>query len=99
MMTKDSRPRRASWMPMPIPAKPAPTIRTSTAVTPGPSDTGHNLLVSGGALPDRPAKLPRDPLDVDEGQHEAGLGPRLGRQTAVEQQAAEVVGAAAEQAN
>src|ERR1700722_7338130 len=97
MMTKDSRPRRASWIPMPIPAKPAPTISTSTDVTPRSSDTGDDLSVAGGALPQRPAELPGDPLDVVERQHQARLRPRVRRQTAVEEQAAEVVGAAAEQ--
>src|ERR1700722_5923293 len=99
MMTKDSLPRRASWMPMPIPAKPAPTISTSTAVTPRPSDTGNDLAVAGGALPERPAEFPCDPLNLVEGQHEAGLGPRVRRQPAVEDQAAKVVGAAAQQVN
>src|ERR1700722_19178116 len=99
MMTKDSRPRRASWMPMPIPAKPAPTISTSTAVTPRPSDTGNDLAVAGGALPERPAEFPCHPLNVVEGQHEAGLGSRVRRQTAVEEQSAKVVGAAAQQVN
>src|ERR1700722_4284496 len=99
MMTKDSLPRRASWMPMPIPAKPAPTISTSTAVTPRPSDTGNDLAVAGGALPERPAEFPCDPLNVVEGQHKAGLGPRVRRQPAVEEQAAKVVGAAAQQVN
>src|SRR6202000_2618457 len=90
-MTNDSRPRRASWMPMPIPAKPAPTIRTSTAVTPRPSRTGGDLAVRGGALLQRPAELPRHPRDVAEGQHEPGLGSRVRREAAVEQQPAEVV--------
>src|ERR1700758_108368 len=97
MMTNDSRPRRASWMPMPIPAKPAPTIRTSTAVTPPASRTGQDLVVPGGALPERPAELPRDPRDVVEGKDEPGLGSRVRREAAVEQQPAEVVGAAAQQ--
>src|ERR1700689_5051533 len=99
MMTKDSRPRRASWMPMPIPAKPAPTIRTSTDVTPEPSDTGDDLAVSGGALADRAADLPGDPLDVVAAEDEPGLRSRPGREAAVEEQAAEVVGAAAGQVN
>src|ERR1700722_12690421 len=99
MMTKDSLPRRASWMRMPIPAQPAPTISTSTAVPPRPSDTGDDLAVAGGALPERPVEFPCDPLNVVEGQHEAGLGPRVRRQTAVEEQAAKVVGAAAQQVN
>src|ERR1700691_3742697 len=97
MMTNDSLPRRASWMPMPMPAKPAPTIRTSTAVTPRASLTGQNLAVRCGALPERPAELPRDPRDVVEPQDEPGLGASVRRQAAVEQQPAEVAGAAAQQ--
>src|ERR1700735_4586492 len=99
MMPKASLPRRASWIPMPIPAKPAPTIRMSTAVTPDPSDTGGDLAVSGGALPDRPAELTADPLNVVAGEDEPRLRPRFGRETAVEEQPAEIVGAAAEQGN
>src|SRR5690348_15227251 len=97
MMTNESRPRRASWMPMPMPAKPAPTIRTSTTVTPWLSGTGDDLAVRGGALPERPAELPRDPRDVAEGQDEPGLRSRVRREAAVEQQPAEVVGPAAQQ--
>src|SRR3984957_20396937 len=97
MITNDSRPRRASLMPMPIPAKPAPTIRTSTAVTPARSDTGADLAVPGGALPERPAEFACDPVNVIEGQHEARFCPRVRRQTAVEEQPAKVVGTAAEQ--
>src|ERR1700704_1945321 len=99
MMTNDSLLRRASWMPMPTPAKPAPTIRTSTAVTSPGSRTGEDLAVPGGALPERPAELTCDPRYVVGGQREPGFGPRVRREAAVKQQPAEVVGAAAQQVN
>src|ERR1700742_4288988 len=99
MMTNDSRPRRASWIPMPIPAKPAPTMRTSTAFAPPPSRTGGNLVVAGGALLKRSAELPRDPLDVAEGPDEPGLRSPLRPEAAVEQQPAELVGTTAQQVN
>src|SRR5215469_6765377 len=85
MMTNDSRPRRASWMPMPMPAKPAPTIRTSTGVMPRASLTRQDLVVPGGALPERPAELPRDPGHFVEAQDEPGLGARVRREAPVEQ--------------
>src|SRR5487761_516489 len=99
MMTNESLLRRASWMPMPIPAKPAPTIRTSTAVTSPGSRTGEDLAVPGGALMERPSELPCDPRYVVEGQHEPGLGPRVRRKTAVKQQPAEVDGAGPKKVN
>ena len=84
---------------MPIPAKPAPTIRTSTAVAPRPSRTGNDLAVPGGALLQRPASSRATRATSSRVRHEPGLRARVRREAAVEQQPAEVVGAAAQQVN